>query len=147
MEALQTAKMDESIVAFLKSQTAVTLATSSDNIPCCAICFFAYSEKYNALIFKSNKETMHIVQAIENKELSGSVLPDKLDATRIKGIQFCGVFFEPEGSVLNDIQKTYYKKFPLALAVKGNMFAVELTSLKFTDNTLGFGKKLFWSKY
>ena len=146
MESLQVT-MDESIVTFLKAQTAVTICTSSDNIPCCCICFYAYSEKLNALVFKSNKDTLHIVQALANIDVSGSILPDKLETGKIKGIQWCGEFYKPAGEALSELQKTYYKKFPLALTLKGDIWAIALTSLKFTDNTLGFGKKLFWSKY
>ena len=138
--------VDEKIISFLKQSTALTIATSANNIPYCANCFFAYDEERNLLILKSKMDTTHIRQGTENKNVSGSVLPDKLDATKIQGIQFNGIFFEPKNELLESLKKMYYKKYPFALAFSGEIWAIELTSIKMTDNTLGFGKKITWNK-
>ncbi|PWG82500.1 pyridoxamine 5'-phosphate oxidase family protein [Pararcticibacter amylolyticus] len=137
-------EVDKRIVAFLQSQTVLTLATCTDGIPYCATCFYAYSEKYNSLIFKSSPETLHVVQGLENDKVAGSVLPDKLITGKVKGIQFSGSFVRATDPELPDLQKVYYKKYPFAMAIGGELWAVKLTRIKFTDNTLGFGKKLLW---
>ena len=139
-------KVDEKIISFLKQCSALTIATSVNNIPYCSNCFFAYEEKGNFLVFKSKITTAHIQNALKNKNVSGSILPDKLDPTKIQGIQFSGEFLEPKNELLDSVKKTYYKKYPFALAFTGEMWAVELTSIKMTDNTLGFGKKIEWNK-
>ncbi|WP_207533686.1 pyridoxamine 5'-phosphate oxidase family protein [Desertivirga arenae] len=146
MEIAQQTRIDERIVAFLKSQTAVSICTCSENIPYSCICFYAYSEEFNAMVFKSNEDTLHIRQALSNPLVSGSVLPDKLEKTRVRGLQLLGKFFKPEGEALGQLQRTYYKKYPIALTMKGELWAIELSSIKLTDNTLGFGKKIAWQK-
>lgn len=146
METIQQARIDERIIAFLKSQTAVSICTCSNNVPYSCICFYAYSEEHNSLIFKSGQDTLHIRQALVNPQISGSVLPDKLEKTKVRGLQLSGELSKPEGKTLTDLQKTYYKKYPIALTMKGELWAIELTFLKFTDNTLGFGKKILWDK-
>lgn len=146
MKETESAQMDKKISAFIKAQTALTMATSVDAIPYCATCFYAYMEEENVLVFKSDAETKHIADALNNNQVAGSILVDKTEVGKIKGIQFNGTFFIPKDAQLKDAQKVYYFKYPYAAAMKGDLWAIELTSVKFTDNTLGFGKKLKWEK-
>ncbi|WP_207421892.1 pyridoxamine 5'-phosphate oxidase family protein [Desertivirga brevis] len=146
MEIVQQTGIDERIVSFLKSQTAVSICTCLDNVPYSCICFYAYSTEFNTLAFKSGENTLHIRQALSNPLVSGSVLPDKLEKTRVRGLQLLGRFFKPEGEILSSLQRTYYKKYPIALTMKGDLWAIELSNIKLTDNTLGFGKKIIWKK-
>ena len=81
-----------------------------------------------------------------NNNVAGSILVDKTEIGKIKGIQFNGTFLSPKDALLKDAQKAYYFKYPYAAAMKGDLWVIELTSVKFTDNTLGFGKKLIWEK-
>ncbi len=138
------AMVDKRIVSFLQAQTVLTMATSADNIPYCAACFYAYSEKHNCLVFKSSSDTAHIVQGLNNRRVAGSVLPDKLITGKVKGVQFAGNFTMAEGDLQSDLQKEYYKRYPFALAMGGDLWVIELSWIKFTDNTLGFGKKVVW---
>ena len=147
MKEIESAQIDKKISAFILAQTALTIATSVDNVPYCATCFYAYIEKDNLLIFKSETETKHISDAVSNNQVAGSILVDKTEIGKIKGIQFNGIFLTPKDAQLKDAQKAYYFKYPYAAAMKGDLWAIELISVKFTDNTLGFGKKLKWEKF
>ena len=146
MKATESAQMDKKISAFIKAQTALTMATSVDGIPYCATCFYAYMEEENVLVFKSDVDTKHIADALRNNQVAGSILVDKTEIGKIKGIQFNGIFLTPKDAQLKDAQKAYYFKYPYAAAMKGDLWVIELTSVKLTDNTLGFGKKLKWQK-
>lgn len=145
-ETLEIQKVNERIISFLKQNTNLTIATCLNNIPHCANCFYSYDDERNILVFKSKSETEHIMQALENNLVAGSITPDKLDATKIQGIQFRGKFFEPKNEPLEILKRIYYKKYPFAMAFAGNIWAIELTYIKMTDNTLGFGKKIEWKK-
>jgi len=138
--------INERVIVFLKSCTNLTLATGKNSIPYCANCFYAYDEKQNLLVFKSDRDTNHIKQALENNNVAGTILPDKLEKAKIKGIQFNGKFIEAKDELLESIKKVYYKKYPFARAFAGELWAVEFTFIKMTDNTLGFGKKIEWRK-
>ena len=139
-------EIDERILSFLAMHTNLTLAVSENNYPYCANCFYAYSEKKNLLIFKSNLDTKHIAIALRNDNVAGAITPDKLDKTRIQGIQFTGKISKAEGEFLTTAKNAYYKKYPFALAFAGELWIIELNFLKFTDNKLGFGKKIEWKK-
>jgi uncharacterized protein YhbP (UPF0306 family) len=143
---LKHTPLDKPISLFIQSQTALTMATCLENIPSCASCFYAFLEKHDAVVFKSDRDSNHIIEAIQNKHVAGAIVPDKSEVGKIKGVQFNGIFIEPKGDLLNEAKIAYYKKFPFAIAVKGELWIIELTSVKYTDNTLGFGKKLKWEK-
>lgn len=142
----ETNSIDSRIVEFIKGQTAFTLATCIGQLPYCCTCFYSFLEDTKALVFKSSKDTHHIQEGMQNKNVAGSLLPDKLQTGKVKGIQLNGILYEPEGDLLNAAKKSYYKKYPFAVAFEGDIWVVELSRLKFTDNTLGFGKKLIWEK-
>jgi uncharacterized protein len=138
--------MDIKIKTFIREQKNLTLCTSVNDSPYCASCFYAYNESDNTLIFKSGKETKHIVNALVNDKVAGTIVPDISKLGIIKGIQFTGKFFVLKADKLDQAKSVYYKRNPLALASPGELWAVELTSVKMIDSTLGFGKKLVWEK-
>ncbi len=138
--------MDEGIVSFLKKNKNLTFATSVDDKPYCAHCFYAFDKERKLLVFMSDKETNHIKEAKKNKYVAGTVAPDKLVVAKIQGIQFRGNFIQPGSENIEHFKKTYYTKYPFARAMPGDFWGVELTFIKMTDNTLGFGKKIEWKK-
>lgn len=138
--------MDERIISFIQAQTNMTIAVYENNIPYCANCFYALSEKENLLIFKSKPETNHIQMALKNKNVAGTIVPDSLNKTRIQGIQFSGIFFIPEGKDRSSANDIYYGKYPFAISISGEIWAIEIQSIKFTDNKFGFGKRLIWER-
>jgi len=65
---------------------------------------------------------------------------------KIQGIQLTGLLFMPENELKQKISKAYLKKYPFAVLMKTTLWVLEPDFLKFTDNRLGFGKKLIWKK-
>jgi uncharacterized protein len=141
---IEEIQLDKRIISFFEQNKNMTIATSLNNIPYCAHCFFAFDKDECYLIFKSNPDTKHIRQAIENPRVAGTVAPDKLEKAKIMGIQFGGNFIVPENEILERAEKIYYSKFPFAKLFSGEFWLIEVTEIKMTDNTLGFGKKIEW---
>ena len=140
------AVMDERISSFLSSQTNLTLAVSTNNSPYCANCFYAFVKDENLLVFKSKPETTHIQITFKNPYVAGTVTPDVLEKTRVQGIQFTGKIISPDKSISDKAKDAYYMKYPFALAFPGEIWIIEMLTLKYTDNKLGFGKRLEWKK-
>lgn len=136
--------MDSFIENFIVSQKNMTLCTSVNNIPECGSCFYTFMPEGAYLIFKSKNTTGHVCRALANNKVAGTILPDISKIGNIRGIQFSGVFLEPQEYLLEKAKKIYYSKFPLALGISGELWLIKLTYIKMTDNTLGFGKKLIW---
>jgi uncharacterized protein YhbP (UPF0306 family) len=133
-------KIDEHIVAFMTAQTVMSIATVKDNAPHCAMCFYVFVEGSNAIVFKSKPTTMHVAEGLANSAVAGTILPDKLNPGKTSGIQFKGVF----GAADPSLAKHYYKKYPFAAVMPGELWMIELSSVVFTDATLGMGKKRKW---
>ena len=141
-----TLKMDERIATFLKEQSVVNFATSVKDIPYCASCYYAYVPGEELLVFKSDTDTKHIEDALKNNNVAGTVLPDKIITAKIKGIQFSDIFKAANGEYADKAKKAYLSKFPVAGLFRGSIWVIELSRVKFTDNTLVFGKKILWER-
>lgn len=142
-----TEKMHSSTIAFMKGQTVLTIATSLDGVPHCATCFYVFDEVHNFLVFKSKAKTKHVQQALENSQIAGSILPDKFIPAKTSGIQFNGTFCKDDKATHPYAAHHYYKKYPFAAAMPGELWIIELSKVIFTDATLGFGKRRVWEKF
>lgn len=136
--------MDTKIEAFIAQQKVFTMATCKDDLTYCASCFYAYDAVNQLLIFSSENHTNHIQQAIESTSVSGTINKENKTVAKIQGIQFAGEFINPTEEQQKTLYSIYYKRFPFAKAKPAPIWAIQLTWIKMTDNTLGFGTKLEW---
>jgi uncharacterized protein len=138
--------IDQRAIKFFRKHHVLTIATTVENEPWCANCFYVYLEEENALVFTTDKETRHGKEFLRNNLVAGSVVLETLVVGRIRGIQFQGIVSEPEGELLSKAKWAYLKRFPPAVLMNTHLWVVDLTLIKMTDNRLGFGKKLIWNK-
>lgn len=83
----------------------------------------------------------------QNPWVSGSILPEKIDILTLRGIQFTGKILTDSFPAGIEPGRYYHKKFPLGLAKPGQVWCIALETVKMTDNTNIFGKKLKWDKH
>ncbi|NCD11518.1 MAG: hypothetical protein EOL93_03120 [Epsilonproteobacteria bacterium] len=127
------------ISAFIKKHHLLSLATSCNNQPYCASCFYAFIESVPALIIATDvQKTRHGKEALANEKVAGSIALETKIVGKIQGVQFTGIFQE----ATEKEKRAYLKRFPYALAMRPSLWSIHISYLKFTDNTLGFGKKL-----
>jgi hypothetical protein len=138
--------VDRRVVKFLKKHHVLTVATTVENEPWCANCFYVYLEEENAFVFTTDSDTRHGKEFLKNPFVAGSVVLETLVVGRIRGIQFQGTISEPEGEMLSKAKWAYLKKFPPAVLMNTHLWIVSLSLIKMTDNRLGFGKKLIWTQ-
>jgi len=130
--------LDPKIEAFLRKHHLLTLATSHDNTPYCASCFYAFLEEPATFVVATDANTRHGREALENAQVAGTVALETKIVGKIQGVQFTGVF-----QAANEAEKkAYLKRFPYAIAMHPELWSIKISYLKLTDNTLGFGKKL-----
>lgn len=141
-----TEKEQKRIWSFVKSQTVLNFATSENDIPWCASCYYALEKEFKLLVFKTDMDSRHMKEAMKQLWVAGTVLPDKQKKGIVIGIQFQGKMVVEDEEKIKKATKRYYKKFPFAKAMDGDIAVVELTHVKLTDNKLGFGKRLVWEK-
>jgi len=139
-------KPDNRIIEFIKKHHVLTMATSTSDGPWCANCFYAYLNDEDTLIFTSDENTRHMQEAVLNPNVAGSIVLETETIGKIQGIQFEGILLKPQESFLGKYKKAYLLRFPYAIISSSPIWTIALTHIKFTDNRLGFGKKLIWKK-
>ncbi len=139
-------EIDNRIKEFINKHHVLTLATSQNNIPYSANCFYVYYENENMLVFTSDHKTKHAQDAVKQSKVAGSIVLETNVVGKIQGVQFQGIMYEPKDDLLKKVKARYLKRFPVAMLMKTNLWVINLSFLKFTDNRLGFGKKLIWEK-
>jgi uncharacterized protein YhbP (UPF0306 family) len=138
--------IEERIIKFFMKHHVLTIATTVDNEPWCANCFYVYMEEENAIVFTTDIDTRHGQEFLKNPQVAGSVVLETLIIGKIRGIQFRGTISEPKDNMLQKAKSAYLKRFPVAALMETRLWMVELTYIKMTDNRLGFGKKVVWEK-
>ena len=137
--------IDSRVIKFFRRHHVLTIATTVEDEPWCANCFYVYMEEENVLVFTTDHDTRHGKQFVKNPKVGGSVVLETMAIGKIRGIQFQGIVSEPEGEMLSKAKWAYLKKFPPAVLMDTHLWIVNLTLIKMTDNRLGFGKKLIWT--
>ncbi len=138
--------VDSRVIKFFRKHHVLTIATSVNNEPWCASCFYVYLEKENTLVFTTDPGTRHGKEFLKNQLVAGSVVLETMVTGKIRGIQFQGTVTEPDGDPATKVKSAYLKKFPVAMLMDTHLWILKLTYIKYTDNRLGFGKKLIWAK-
>ncbi len=136
-------KHHTSIWSFIHDNTVVNISTAKNNESYAASCFYAFDEVNKLIVFKSSKDSRHIEEGLAQTVIAGTILPDKLKKAVVVGIQFQGeLSHEDDGFTKSKTH--YYKKYPFALGMDGDIYIIKLKYIKYTDNKLGFGKKVIW---
>ena len=136
--------MDKVIVDFLKAKYVLSLSVVENNRSWSSNCFYAFAESMNALVFISHGNTKHYQLLTQNPYVSGTIAAQTKNVVHIQGVQYTGKTVTPEGPQSKEANSIYYKRFPFARFVRAKLWVLEIDFLKYTDNSLGFGKKIIW---
>ena len=137
---------DKRVIDFIKEHHVLNLATTSDNQPYMAHCFYVYLEAINAFVFTSDKNTRHGKEMVLNNKVAAGIPLETKTIGKIQGLQITGLVEEAKGKDISMAKKAYLKSYPYAVLHLETMWIMYPDFYKFTDNRLGFGKKLIWKK-
>ncbi|MDU7692967.1 MAG: hypothetical protein E7K04_01805 [Helicobacter sp.] len=134
--------MYQEIILFLEQNHILTLALQNGKSTHCASVFYAYAKINDChfLIFKSNSKSLHSKLLKEQKNCSVSIHNNETNVLKIQGAQIRADLAPPA----KNIKEAYYQKYPFARVVSGQIYALNIISLKYTNNALR--KKLFFNK-
>jgi hypothetical protein len=134
------------ITDYLKANHVLSLATVRGSHPWAASCFYVLDPAAMALLLMTEPGTRHGAEMTANDAVAGTISSQESNVARIQGIQFAGTARRLDGEVLNAGLALYLRRFPVARLHPAPLWAVQLTSIKFTDNTFGFGHKALWTR-
>jgi hypothetical protein len=112
----------------------------------CANAFYVFDPEAEGFIITSEERTRHAQMFLENAHVAGTVVLETEEIGKIRGLQFTGTVRRCDGGLFDRCRLKYLKRFPYAVFKGGEVWLIALDSLKYTDNRLGFGKKLLWSR-
>ena len=139
--------MNETIKKFLQGQSCATICCIDETgAAYCFSCFYAIDPDEALLYFKSPESTYHSTLIKENPFISGSILPDKLDVSNIKGIQFTGIVLDARERTRKQAELKYDKKYRTRIGVRGDMWIIQIYHIKMTVGTPGFGNRIIWDR-
>ncbi|MDL0103548.1 hypothetical protein NYG95_04905 [Campylobacter felis] len=133
--------MNEKILHFFKNHKLLSLAMCDDEGVYSASAFYAFDEENLALIIASYEDTKHIKLAFLNPNIAINIAKESKIAL-LKGVQAKAIFMEAS----NEQEKIYFAKFPFAKLSNAKIYALNLSWVKLTDNTLMLEKKLEWTR-
>lgn len=139
--------MKERIDSFIKGQTCASICCVDEKgKPYCFSCFYAFNCNEVLLYFKSSAETTHSKILLKNRFIAGTILPDKMSPLHMRGVQFEGEVLGRNHPYTKNAATHYYSRIPLAMLIPGEIWTIQLLSVKFTDNKSGFGNKTTWKR-
>ncbi len=130
--------MDKKIINFIQKHHVLSCSFFTTEKIHSASCFYIFLENPPRFVVASNQDTLHVELARKNPKISGTIHLETKQIGKIQGIQFNGNWNEAK----NSEKKAYLKMFPYAIALNPELWCILIEYIKFTDNTLGFGKKL-----
>ncbi|EBB2409613.1 hypothetical protein CJE35_17330 [Salmonella enterica] len=129
---------------WLAKQHVVTWCVQHEGELWCANAFYLFDAQNVALYLLTEDKTRHAQMSGARAPVAGTVNGQPKTVARIRGVQFKGEIRRLEGQESDAARKAYLRRFPVARVLPAPVWEIRLDEIKFTDNTLGFGKKLHW---
>jgi uncharacterized protein YhbP (UPF0306 family) len=136
---------DKEILSFLQGNKVATICGTQANRPYCFNCFYASSGNDMLLVFKSSANSRHAAILKDNPFVAGTVLAYQNSILNNQGLQFEGVVIR-EPAALKKLAAVYYRRYPFAVTVPGEIFGVALSSIRLTHTSGGVRKKYSWAR-
>jgi hypothetical protein len=136
----------DKIVSYIKANNILTVCTARDNLPWSASCFYAFDKEAMTFYVLTSLDTRHGAEMRDNPNVAGTVSSQQANVAKIRGLQFAGRTFLLSGEAEERGRALYYKRFPLARLHAAPLWSIVADTLKYTDNSFGFGTKLLWDR-
>ena len=132
------------ISKWLAKQHVVSWCVAKEGELWCANAFYVYDAQRVAFYLLSEETPRHGQMTGQQAPVAGTINGQPKTVALIRGVQFKGEIRLLSGDEADEKRALYVKRFPVARMLSAPVWELRLDELKFTDNTLGFGKKLHW---
>ncbi|MFA5714103.1 MAG: hypothetical protein WC960_08040 [Bacteroidales bacterium] len=140
--------MDKRVSEFIKEHHVVALSVTDGLDLWSWHAFYSFIEEEMLLVITSEEKTRHIQLFEKSKSpcVSGAIALETEIIGILRGVQFKAEMERVRDSYINRYRLSYLKRFPYAVLKGGDLWILKIIQLKFTDNRLGFGKKIIWER-
>lgn len=139
---------DKRVTEFINEHHLAALAVTDGEQIWSWHAFYVLLEDEMTLVITSEDKTRHIgiFKSCKSGIVTGAIGLETEQIGLIRGVQFNAVMEICSESYINRYRLSYLRRFPYAVLKGGDLWILRLTELKFTDNRLGFGKKILWKR-
>ena len=133
------------ILEFVAHNKIASVCCCEDNKPHCFNCFYSVLEDEGCIVYKSSEDTVHMRILTGHNKVAGTIIDSDISLARIVGMQFEGIRSEDE-HLLARAAKSYYLRYPLAIAMPGKLWVLEMHGIKYTSTINGIKRKMEWHR-
>ena len=94
----------------------------------------------------SDPKSRHSEFALQNNRVAGTINSQPSNVLSIKGVQYAGTIRLVDNMEYQHAYDLYTHRFPIAKIKSLPIWDIKIDEMKFTNNSLGFGKKLLWTR-
>jgi uncharacterized protein len=134
------------ISRWLEKQHVVSWSVAKDGEMWAACAFYLYDREKVAFYLLTEETTRHAQMSGSRAVVAGTVNGQPKTVALIRGVQFRGEIRLMEADESALMRERYYRRFPMARMLPAPLWELRIDEMKFTDNTLGFGKKQAWRR-
>ncbi|MDQ0325894.1 uncharacterized protein YhbP (UPF0306 family) [Rhodopseudomonas julia] len=142
----QTALPDQRINEFLVSHHVLALACADGQDVWAANCFYLWLPQSASFVILTDGSTRHAEMMLARRQVAGCVAGQPEKVEDIKGVQFSARTTRLPDAAAPSVRTLYEERFPVASKMPAPVWLLEADFLKYTDNSLGFGTKILWSR-
>lgn len=132
------------ISRWLEKQHVVSWSVAKEGQLWAASAFYIFDRQTVSFYLLSEESTRHAQMSGKCASVAGTVNGQPKTVALIRGVQFRGEIRLLEGEESLAVRERYNRRFPVARMMPAPVWQIRIDELKFTDNTLGFGKKFHW---
>ena len=135
------------ITKFFQANHVASIAAAAEGTIWSACCFYVFDEAAARLVVLTSQKTRHGRLMSANPRIAGTVAGQPGSIAKISGIQFTALARLLDGEAdKKSALSLYYQAHPAARAMKSDVWALDLDTVKFTDNKLVFAQKTYWQR-
>lgn len=141
-------KPPSNVNRWLKKQHVLSWTVAQDKQLWCSNAFYVYDEEQVVFYLLTDPLTRHGQMVVERALVAGSVNGQPKSVALLRGVQFLGDIRCLSDAEDKKPRAMYLKRFPVARTMSKSfpVWKIRIDEIKFTDNTLGFGKKIMWQR-
>lgn len=137
----------EKIVGFIADHHVLSLCVWDRDGPWAASCFYAFDRERARLIVLTATSTRHGARMRDEERVAGTIAGQPAKLRDIRGVQYTARAELLDGSERQAALALYGQRHPMARLASGSeVWSLDLTALKLTDNRLLFGQKTHWRR-
>jgi hypothetical protein len=138
----------ENTAAFFRTNRVVSIAAAAEGEIWSACCFYAFDEAAARLIVLTSRNSRHGRLMSASPQVAATIAGQPEGFRQISGIQLSARALRLEGEARKNALALYTETHPLAkaMALKTDVWQLELDSVKYTDNKLVFAQKTLWQR-